>query len=168
MKKAAFLLGVLGSVVLGLVASKGLVRRDYAAGVVNKTGEHGTCPTLWVQFDRPPDVVPDGLVACPCAEQARDHEGGKPIHPPRAVVDAAAPSDQLTISYTEFTPPFGGKKVAGLSYALMRGVDRQSFVASPAWSAYSKFALITAAPFLIGAALAVILGFLPSKKGATD
>jgi len=164
MRKAAFILGILGSVVLGLLASKGLVRRDYSAGVVNKTGEHGTCPTLWVAFDKPPDVIPDGMVSCGCPTQALEEAGGKPIHPPRDVVDAAAPMDQLTISYTEFTPPMGGKKVAGLSYGLMRGVNRQTFVVTPSWSAYSKFAFLTAAPFLIGVALAVILGFLPSKR----
>ncbi len=165
MKLAAFLLGIVGSVVLGLFASKGLDHRDYSGSVGEKLGSHPGCPTLWVVFDKAPDVVPDGMLSCSCPAQAEAGAAGKPIHPPREVADAAAPADQLSISYTEFRSPFGGKKVSGLSYGLMRGIDRQTFVVSPAWSAYSKFALITAAPFLVGLVLSLGLGLLPSKRG---
>ena len=117
-------------------------------------------------FDKTPDVGPEGMVLCKCPAQAEGVGEGKPIHPHRELVDAAATADLLTVSYVEFTSPFGGKKVAGLSYGLMRGTDRLSFPVSPSWNAYSKFTLITVAPFLLGAILAVVLGFLPSKRGA--
>lgn len=168
MKKGLFLLGIVGSVAVGLMCSQGLVRRDYTAVVSSKGGPHGTCPTIWVNFNETPDVVPDGLIVCPCAVQSGEEAGARPIHPARTVVDASAPQDHLTISYVEFTPPFKGKRVVGLSYSLMRGMDRQVFVISPAWSAYSKFIVFTAAPFVIGTVLSILLGFIPGRKAVAD
>lgn len=166
MKAGVLILGIIGSAGLGLFASKGLINRDYSGSVSGKSGNHDSCPTLWVIFDKAPDVVPEGMILCKCPVQAEGVGEGKPIHPPRELVDAAATADQLTVSYTEFSSPFGGKKVSGLSYGLMRGTDRQSFPVSPSWNAYSKFALLTLTPFLVGAILAVVLVLLPSKRGA--
>ena len=82
MKSAAFILGIVGSVVLGLFASRGLDRRDYSGSVAAKSGNHESCPTLWVVFDKAPDVIPDGMLSCACPTQAEPAAGGKPIHPP--------------------------------------------------------------------------------------
>lgn len=163
MGKAAFVLGIVGSVVAGLVFSSRLEHRDYSGSIVNKLGTHTTCPTFWMTWDKAPDMVPDGFVKCPCAEQAVVETNGQPVHPPKDVHDAAAPMDVLTMSYTTFTSP-GGKTSVGLSYVLVRGADRQTFVVSPAFGPYSSFALWTAFPFLGGIVLAILLGLIPKKK----
>ena len=167
MGKAAFALGMLGSVVFGILMSSRLEHRDYSASIVNKLGTHSSCPTFWVSWDKAPDLVPDGLLSCPCPEQAKPEASGTPMHPPKDVHDAAASMDVITISYTMFTSP-GGTKSTGLSYVLVRGSDRQSFVVSPAFGPYSKFAMVTAIPFIVGAVLGVLLGLIPRKKGAAD
>src|SRR5262245_1766496 len=123
MGKIAFVLGLVGSVVMGLVVSGRLEHRDYSGSIVKKLGTHSTCPTFWMTWAKAPDLVWDGLRTCPCPEQAQAEEGGAPIHPPKEVHDAAAPMDVLGISYTEFTS-FGGTKSTGLSYSLARGTDR--------------------------------------------
>lgn len=158
MGKIAFVLGIVGSVVMGFIASGDLVHRDYSASIVKKLGTHTTCPTFWVSWDKPPDVVWDGLMSCACPEKARPEESGTPMHPPKDVHDAAAPMDVMTISYTKY------KDAVGLSYTLVRGADRQTFVISPAFGPYSKFALTTAIPFLAGTVLGVVLGLIPRKK----
>lgn len=167
MGKLAFVLGLVGSVVMGLVASGRLVHRDYSASVVKKLGTHTTCPTFWVSWDKPPDVVWDGLMACNCPEKAQPEESGTPMHPPKEVHDAAAPMDAMTISYTEYTS-FGGTKTTGLTYGLVRGSDRQSFAVQPASGPYMSFALATAIPLIAGIVAGILLGFLPKKKGAAD
>lgn len=164
MGKIAFVLGVVGSLGMGLVLSGRLVHRDYSASIVNKLGTHTTCPTFWVSWDKPPDsVVPEGWMACACPEQARVETGGTPIHPPKEVHDAAAPMDVLTVSYTRFEPLLGTKRV-GLSYTLARGSDRQTFVISPGFEPYSSFALEASIPFLAGIGLAVLLSLIPKKE----
>jgi hypothetical protein len=163
MGKIAFVLGLVGSVVLGLVASGRLEHRDYSAGIVKKLGTHSTCPTFWVSWDKPPDILWDGLMACQCPEQAQPEEGGTPMHPPKDVHDAAAPMDGMSISYTEFTS-FGGKKSMGLSYSLMRGSDRQTFTTSPGSGPYLGFATVTAIPLVVGIVLGILLGLIPKKK----
>ncbi len=85
------------------------------------------------------------------------------MHPPKEVHDAAAPMDVLTISYTEFTP-LGGTKKIGLSYGLARGSERQTFVISPASDPYSSLALAAAIPLLAGIVLGILLGLIPKKK----
>ena len=163
MGKIAFVLGLVGSVVLGLVASGRLEHRDYSASIVKKLGTHSTCPTFWVSWDKPPDIVWDGLMACKCPEQAQPEEGGTPMHPPKDVHDAAAPMDVMAISYTEFTS-FGGTKSTGLSYSLVRGSDRQTFTTSPHSGPYMGFAAVTAIPLVVGIVLGVVLGLIPKKK----
>src|SRR5437762_13838580 len=111
MGKIAFVAGCVGSLVVGLLLSGRLVRRDYTASVMAKSGSHSTCPTLWVSWVSPPDVVPDGLVKCGCPEQAINEQGGTPIHPAQAVYDAAAPMDLVVVSYTEFTTLGGTRKI---------------------------------------------------------
>src|SRR5262245_12499099 len=120
MGKIAFVLGIVGSVILGLVASSRLQHRDYSASIVKKQGAHTTCPTFWVSWDAKPDLVWDGLLTCACPEQAQPEESGTPMHPPKVVHDSAAPMDVMGISYTEFTS-FTGSKSTGLSYTLVRG-----------------------------------------------
>jgi len=165
MGKAAFVAGILGSLIAGLLLSGRLHHRDYSASIVQKLGTHTTCPTFWVSWDKVPDLVPDGLMTCACPEPAKPEASGTPMHPPQVVHDAAAPSDVMTISYTEFTPP-GGAKAVGLSYVLIRGSDRQAFGFSPASGPYTKFGIWTAAPFAAGVVLALLLGLLPGRKGA--
>lgn len=168
MGKGAFALGIVGSLVLGLFLSSRLEHRDYSATIINKLGNHtSTCPTFWVTWDKPPDLVPAGLLTCSCPERAQVEAAGSPIHPPKEVHDAAAPMDILTLSYTEFAWP-GGSKLVGLSYGLRRGSDQQTFVISPAFDPYSRFAMLTAIPFGGGIVLAILLGLLPKKKGAAD
>jgi hypothetical protein len=165
MGKGAFISGVIGSVIAGILLAGRLEHRDYSASIVQKLGTHTTCPTFWVSWDRVPDLAPDGLLTCGCAEQPKPEASGTPMHPPQDVHAAAAPADVVTISYTAFSAP-GGSKVAGLSYGLIRGSDRQTFVVSPAFAPYSKFALWTAIPFLAGIVLAVLLGLIPGKKSS--
>jgi hypothetical protein len=167
MGKAAFALGVVGSVVMGLLMAGRLNHRDYSASIVNKLGTHTTCPTFWVSWDKPPDLVPEGLLACPCPEQPKPEASGTPMHPPKEVHDAAAPMDVMTISYTEFTS-LGGTRQTGLSYVLARGSERQTFVISPASGPYSSFAFATAIPLIAGIVLGVLLGLIPRKKGSAD
>jgi len=163
MGKGAFVLGIVGSLVMGLVLSSRLEHRDYSGSIVNKLGTHTTCPTFWITWDQAPELVPDGFLKCPCPEQAVVETNGQPIHPPKDVHDAAAAMDVLTVSYTTFTSP-GGTKSTGLSYVLARGADRQTFVVSPAFGPYSSFALWTSFPFLGGIVLAILLGLIPKKK----
>jgi hypothetical protein len=163
MGKIAFVLGVVGSLVMGLVLSSRLVHRDYSASIVNKLGQHSTCPTFWVSWDKAPDVVPVGLLTCGCPVQAQPESSGTPMHPPKDVHDAAAPMDVMSISYTEYTP-FSGPKKVGLSYTLVRGSDRQTFIISPATDPYMSFAMTTAIPFIAGIVLGVLLGLIPKKK----
>lgn len=163
MGKAAFALGMVGTLVMGLLMSSRLDHRDYSASIVNKLGGHTTCPTFWVSWDKPPDLVPDGFLKCPCPDQAVVETNGQPIHPPKDVHDAAAPMDVMTMSYTTFTSP-SGKKSTGLSYVLVRGSDRQTFVIAPSFDPYSSFALWTAIPFIAGIVLGILLGLIPKKK----
>jgi len=163
MGKAAFAAGVLGTLAAGLFLSSRLEHRDYTGTLVNKVGGHTTCPTFWVNWDKAPDLLPEGVLRCGCAVQAVPEGGGSPLHPPRDVHDAAAPMDGITVSYTEFTPPGGTKKV-GLSYVLRRGMDQQRFVISPSSDPYLSFALFSAIPLLGGVVLGILLGFLPRKK----
>jgi hypothetical protein len=167
MGKIAFVLGLVGSVVLGFVASGKLVHRDYSASVVKKLGTHTTCPTFWVSWDKPPDLVWDGLMACKCPDKPQPEESGTPMHPPKEVHDAAAPMDVMTISYTEYTS-LGGTKTTGLSYTLARGSDRQSFQIQPGSGPYTSFAMTVAIPLVVGIVAGILLGFLPKKKGASD
>jgi hypothetical protein len=164
MGKAAFALGIVGSLVAGILLSSRLDHRDYSGSIVNKLGGHTTCPTFWMTWDAPPDLVPEGFLKCSCPEQAVVETNGQPFHPPKEVHDAAAPMDLVTISYTTFLSP-GGSKSTGLSYVLARGADRQTFVISPAFGPYSGFAIWTAIPFIIGIVLGVLLGLIPKKKG---
>jgi hypothetical protein len=166
MGKIAFGLGVVGSVIVGILASSRLVSRDYSGSIVNKLGNH-PCPTFWVSWDKPPDLVPPGTLTCGCPEQAKAEAGGTPIHPPKEMHDAAGPMDGLTLSYTEFTS-FGGTKHVGASYVLRRGNDSQTFVVSPAFGPYSAFAMAAATPFVLGIVVAIVLGLIPKKKGAID
>jgi hypothetical protein len=85
------------------------------------------------------------------------------MHPPREVHDAAAPMDVMTVSYTQFEPLTGTKRV-GLSYTLARGSDRQTFVISPASGPYSSFALAASIPLIAGVVLGVLLGLIPKKE----
>ncbi len=168
MGKIAFVLGIVGSVVAGLLCSGRLVHRDYSASIVNKSGGHTTCPTLWVSFDHPPDeAVPPGFLTCGCAEQAVPELNGTPLHVPQAVLDACAPMDVIAVSFTQWTSPLSGEKSIGLSYVLRRGADGQTFEISPASSAYLGFAFVTALPFVGGIVVAVILGLLPGRKSSS-
>ena len=167
MGKVAFVLGVIASAIVGVVLSGRLIRRDYTA-TVDMTGFGHTCPTLGVRFDQPPDALPPELTKCPCPAPPVMQGASTPLHPPAELVPAAAPLDLINISYTEFSSPFSGKKSSGLSFTLIRGMDRQTFAVSPAWSAYSPFVTLTAAPFLIGLVLAVVLSLIPRKKGVAD
>src|SRR5258706_9139564 len=98
MGKIAFILGIVGSLVMGLMLSSRLSHRDYSASIVNKLGMNTTCPTFWVSWDKPPEALPEGLLVCRCPEQAGAETGGVPIHPPKDVHDAAAPIDLMTLS----------------------------------------------------------------------
>ena len=131
---------------------------------MKKLGDHATCPTFWMSWDKPPDLVPDGFLKCPCPEQAGPETNAQPFHPPKDVHDAAAPMDVLTVSYTTFRSP-GGSKSEGLSCVLVRGADRQTFTISPAFGPYSGFAIWTAIPLVGGIVLGILLGLSP-KKGA--
>jgi len=164
MGKAAFIAGILGSLVAGVLLSSRLDHRDYSGSIVQKLGGHTTCPTFWMTWDKPPDLVPDGFLKCECPEQAAVEVNGQPIHPPKDVHDAAAPMDVMTLSYTTFTPP-GGTRKTGLSYVLARGADRQTFVISSAFDPYSSFAFWAAAPFLAGIVVGALLGLIPRKNG---
>lgn len=163
MGKIAFGLGVVGSLVLGLVLSGRLQHRDYSGSIVNKLGTHTTCPTFWVSWDKPPDLAPVGMLVCGCPTQPQPEASGVPMHPPKEVHDAAAAMDVMTISYTEFSS-LGGEKKTGLSYGLVRGSDRQTFVISPAFAPYSSFAMAAAIPLIAGIVIGVLLGLIPKKK----
>ena len=163
MGKIAFVLGLVGTVVMGFVASSRLEHRDYSASIVKKLETHSTCPTFWVSWDKAPDLVWNGLPACACPEKAQPEEGGTPMHPPKEVHDAAAPMDVMTISYTEFTS-FGGTKSTGVSYSLVRGTDRQTFTIAPHSGPYMGFATVTAIPLVVGIVLGIVLGLIPKKK----
>lgn len=165
MGKMAFVAGVVGSLILGLVLSGRLVHRDYSASIVLKLGTHTTCPTFWVSWDKAPDAAPPGLLQCACPEKPVPEGSGTPMHPPKDVHDAAAPMDVMTISCTEFTTLGGGKKT-GLSYVLARGSDRQTFVIAPASDPYLAFATATAIPLIAGIVLGILLGLIPKKKGS--
>ena len=167
MGKIAFLVGAVGTLVVGLLLSGKLVRRDYTCSVMAKSGGHSTCPTLWVSWVSPPDVVPEGLVKCGCPEQAANEQGGTPIHPAQQVYDVAANMDLLVLSYTEFTTPGGDRKI-GLSWDVRRGTNKETYVISPASDAYMSFAGYTAAPLILGIIVGVLLGLLPKKKTAAD
>jgi hypothetical protein len=164
MGKAAFVLGIVGSLIAGILLSSRLDHRDYSGSIVNKQGGHATCPTFWMTWDKAPDLVPEGFVQCACSEQAVVETNAQPVHPPKEVHDAAAAMDVLTVSYTTFTSPRGTKSV-GLSYVLARGADRQTFVISPSFGPYSGYALWTAMPFLAGIVLGIVLGLIPKKGG---
>lgn len=166
MGKIAFILGVVGSVVMGLLMSSNLEHRDYSATIDHKLGQHGTCPTFWVSWEKPPDLLPDGFIKCACPEQAVVEANCTPIHPPKDMHDAAGAMDGMTMSYTTFTS--GGTKTVGLSYVLIRGMDKQSFVVSPGFGPYSKFAMMTAIPLIAGIVLGGLLSLIPKKKGASD
>ena len=167
MSKIAFVLGAVGSVAAGLLLSSRLVHRDYSATVAVVSVGH-PCPTLGVVFDKPPEGLPPQVTSCSCPAAATVDGGSTPIHPPSELAAASASSDAITISYTEFTSPLGGPKKTGLSYTLSKGADRQTWVVSSAWPAYSSFAMLTVAPFLGGIVLAVLLTFLPKKKSGTS
>lgn len=167
MGKIVFVIGCVATLIVGLLLFSRLVRRDYVASVMAKSGSHASCPTLWVSWVAPPDVLPDGMVKCPCPEQAVNEQGGTPIHPGQVVWDVSAPMDQLVLSYTEFTT-LGGEKKVGVSWDVRRGVNKETYVISSASDAYRSFALVTAAPFLVGIALSILVGLLPKKKGAAD
>jgi len=164
MGKIAFVLGIVGSLVAGFLLSSRLEHRDYSGSIVNKLGGHTTCPTFWMTWDKAPDLVPDGFVKCGCPDQAVVETNGQPVHPPKEVHDAAAPMDVLTMSYTTFTSP-GGSTSTGLSYVLVRGAYRQTFVISPAFGPYSGFALWTAIPLIGGIIVGILLSLIP-KKGS--
>src|SRR6185295_20367282 len=117
---------------------------------------HSTCSTLWVSWVTAPDVVPDGLVKCACPEQAAYEQGGTPIHPAQKIHDVAAPQDLLVLSYTEFTTP-GGERKIGLSWDVRRGMNKETYVLSPASDAYMSFAGYTAAPLAIGIVVGILL-----------
>ena len=167
MGKTAFVLGIVASVITGVVLSGNLIRKEVTA-TVDMVGVGHSCPTLGVRFDSPPDGLPREVTKCDCPVQPELQGASTPLHPPAELVPTAASLDLITISYTEFTSPMGGKKTSGLSYTLIKGPTKQTWTVSPAWSAYSPFVTLTAAPFLIGLALAVVLSFIPRKKGVAD
>jgi hypothetical protein len=163
--KAAFALGVAGSLVLGLILYSRIVRREYTGTVVSKPGTHSTCPTLWVNWDQPLDAVPEGFLKCGCAEQAPADPAGIAVHPPKDVADTAAPQDVIVLTYTEATT-LGGAKQSGVSYDIRRGTNRQSFVISPSSGIYTSLAGTCVVPAVIGSVLGVLLGLILRKKGS--
>ena len=165
--KAAFALGLAGSLVLALVLFTRIVHRDYTGTVVSKLGTHPSCPTLWVNWDQPLDVVPEGFLKCGCAEQPPADPAGVAVHPPKEVTDTAAPQDVIVLSYTEATS-LGGAKQVGASYDIRRGMNRQTFVIAPSSGIYSGLAVTSAIPGGIGIVLGILLGLIPRKKGAAD
>jgi hypothetical protein len=167
MGKAAFALGIAGSLILGLLLSSRLTKRDYTGTVVSKPGTHPTCPTLWVNWDQPLEAVPDGFLKCACPEQAPADPAGIAVHPAKDVADAAAPQDVIILSYTEYTS-LGGTKQVGVSYDLRRGMNRQTFEVSPSSGLYTSFAGTTAIPAVAGIVLGILLGLIPKKKTAAD
>jgi hypothetical protein len=50
MGKAAFVLGIVGSLIAGVLLSSRLDHRDYSGSIVNKLGGHTTCPTFWMSL----------------------------------------------------------------------------------------------------------------------
>lgn len=167
MGKAAFILGVVASVVTGLVLSRSLYHRDHI-GSVSMTGVSHPCPTLGVVFEASPVPPPPELTTCACPAPPALEGRATPLHPPADLVAAAAPLDHITVTWTEFTPPFGGKRLTGLSYVLAKGMNQQRFDVSPAGPVYSRFALLTAAPFLAGIVLGILLGLISGRKGVKD
>lgn len=168
MSKIAFVLGIVGSVAAGLLLSGRLIHKDYTAGVVILSVGH-PCPTLGVRFDSPAEGLPPEVTTCSCPEKPAMDLGATAIHPPFDLVAAAGATDYVNISYTEFTSPLGGQKKTGLSYTLQKGSDKQTWVVSSASSAYTSFAMLTAAPFLGGIVLAILLTFMPRRnKGTGD
>jgi hypothetical protein len=163
--KAAFALGLAGSLILGLVLFTRVVRHDYTGTVVSKPGTHPTCPTLWVNWDQSLEQVPDGFLKCSCAEQAAPDPAGIAVHPPKEVADTAAPQDVIVLSYAESTS-LGGTKTVGVSYEIRRGTYRQSFTISPSSAVYTAIAVPAAMPAGIGIVLAVLLGLIPRKKAS--
>jgi len=163
--KAAFALGLAGSLVLGLVLYSRIVRREYTGTVVSKPGTHSTCPTLWVNWDQPLEVVPEGFLKCGCAEQAPADPAGIAVHPSKDVADTAAPQDVIVLTYTEATS-LGGAKQSGVTYDIRRGTNRQTFVVSPSGGIYTGLAGTSAIPAVIGTVLGILLGLIPRKKGA--
>jgi hypothetical protein len=163
--KAAFALGLAGSLILGLLLFSKMVRREYTGTVVSKPGTHSTCPTLWVSWDQPLDAVPEGFLKCGCAEQAPPDPAGIAVHPPKEVADTAAPQDVIVLTYVEATS-LGGTKQCGVSYAIQRGTNRQSFTITPSSGIYTSIAGTSAIPAGIGIVLGALLGLIPQKKGA--
>ena len=168
MAKGFFIAGVIGSVITGMLLRDRLIHLDSTASVVS-TGVGHSCPTLGVAFDKSPAGLPRDLTACACPTPPVLDSGATPLHLPNDIVQGAAPLDQVVISYTEFTSPLGGGgKLSGLSFVLVKSQGRQTFIVSSQWPPYSSFALPTAAPFLAGLVLSIILSFLPGKKGVAD
>jgi hypothetical protein len=165
MGKAAFALGLAGSLVLALLLYSRMVHREYTGTVVAKGGTHPTCPTLWVNWDQPLEVVPEGFLKCGCAEQAAADPAGIAVHPPKDVADTAAPQDVIVLTYTEASS-LGGTKQSGVSYDIRRGTNRQTFVVSPSSALYTGLAGVSAIPAGIGIVLGLLLGLIPRKQGA--
>lgn len=164
MGKLLLLLGLVGTLVTGVVLGGRLESKDCSASVEEKLTPH-SCPAIGIKVDFDSRSLSETLTRCGCPEKAVS-EKWTPIHPPRAVVDASAPGDLLIVSYRAFTPPFGGAKKTALSFTLDRGGHRETTVASAAWPVYQSFALFTLAPFGIGVVLAAVAGALSKKKSA--
>jgi hypothetical protein len=165
MGKAAFALGLAGSLILALVLFSRMLRREYTGTVVSKPGTHSTCPTLWVNWDQPLEAVPEGFLKCGCAEQAPADPAGIAVHPPKEVADTAAPQDLIVLTYTESTL-LGGARQSGVSYDIRRGTNRQTFVISSSSALYTGLAGTSAIPAVVGSVLGILLGLIPRKKGA--
>jgi len=163
MGKAAFALGIGGSLVLALFLGSRITRHDYTGTVVGKHGTHPTCPTLWVNWDQPLKEVPDGFVKCGCAEPPVADPAGVAVHPPKQVVDTAAPQDILVLSFVDYTS-LGGTRTVGESYDIRRGMYRETLVISPPAAVYRAVALTSAIPAVAGIVLGILLGLIPSRK----
>jgi hypothetical protein len=164
MSKLFLLLGLVGTLIAGVVLGGRLESRECTASVEEKLTPH-SCPAIGIKPDFDSKPLPEALLRCDCTEKAVS-EKWTPIFPPRAVVDASANGDHLIVSYREFTPPFGGAKKTALSFTLDRGGHRETTVASAAWPVYQSFALFTLAPLGIGLVLSLVAGMLSKKKTA--
>jgi hypothetical protein len=163
MGKAAFALGVAGSLILGLLQGSRITRHDYTGTVISKLAARPDCPTLYVNWDQTLEGVPDGFLKCSCVEPHPQEPAGTAVHPPKDVADSAAPQDVLILNFMEY-PSLGGKRLVGESYEIRRGTYRQSFVISPSSAIYSSLAGTSAIPGAAGIVLGILLGLIPKKK----
>ena len=165
MAKIIFFLGVVCSFILTAMGCARLKLESYSGDVDGRDQAH-PCPTLNVRFDQ--NSVPSPVRDCACPEQAKATTPNTAVHPPRALVDAAAPGDRVRLSWHEYASMFGGDVRTAATWELLRNATgKETYVAKPAGSIYTSIIITSLAPLLVGTVLAVVVGLFFQPKSAT-